>query len=225
MTSRLVSLIVAVVLSVVCVATDATDVMSVQEVRTAFCGRVIDMSCTGPSSPVTLLLADARTSSNRQVVIPAEYRYLFGTRIEDRYDQQMVCVESAAASVAENTHVLVVRDPGDIVVKGPGQASITLPDDVARTCDPDMRMPILTRDIKPQYTADAMRAKIHGSVFLRGIVDRDGTVRDVHVVQALEPSLDAAARDAVAQWQFRPAMRGNEPVAIAISVQMAFTLK
>jgi TonB family protein len=81
----------------------------------------------------------------------------------------------------------------------------------------------VTRDVKAQYTADAMRAKVRGSVVLRGIVDISGTVRDVRVEQSLEPSLDVAAREAFAQWEFRPAMRRGQPVAIAISVQMAFT--
>jgi TonB family protein len=70
-----------------------------------------------------------------------------------------------------------------------------------------------------------MRAKVRGSVVLMGIVDRDGSVRDVRVVQSLEPSLDAAARQAFAQWEFQPATRGGASVPIAVSVQMAFTTR
>jgi outer membrane biosynthesis protein TonB len=44
-------------------------------------------------------------------------------------------------------------------------------------------------------------------------------------VQSLEPSLDAAARDAFAQWEFRPATRRGDPVPVAVSVQMAFTTR
>ena len=188
----------------------------------SLCGRVVDVSCTGPSSAVTLVLADSKPNSNRRVVIPAEHRHLFGAAIEARYDQQLVCVPSAPANASE---LVLVQDPSELVVTGVPQASIALPDDVARTCDQDVRLPILTRDVKPQYTADAMRAKVHGSVFLRGVVDGTGTVRDVRVVQSLEPSLDAAAREALAQWRFRPATRGGEAVSIAISVQMAFTMR
>jgi protein TonB len=88
-----------------------------------------------------------------------------------------------------------------------------------------VRLPVLTRDVKPQYTADALRAKVRGSVMVQGIVDRNGVVRDVRVVQSLESSLDEAARKAFQQWEFRPATRRGEPVAIVISVQMAFTTR
>ena len=57
------------------------------------------------------------------------------------------------------------------------------------------------------------------------IVDRNGAVGDVVIVQSLEPSLDVAARKAFEQWQFRPATRAGEPVPMAVSVQMAFTAR
>ena len=118
-----------------------------------------------------------------------------------------------------------VRDPGQLVVTDTTPASMALPDDVYRTCDPDVELPMLVRQVYAHYTAEAMRAKVRGNVFLRGIVDRQGAVRDVRVVQSLEPSLDVAAREAFAQWGFRPATRRGEPVAMAVSVQMAFTIR
>jgi TonB family protein len=184
------------------------------------CGNVVAVSCEGPSSAVTLLLSSASGSPIWQIVIPPEYRQLFGVRIEDGYEQRLVCLPPSTATATSGR--ILVRDPGQIVIKD-AQTSIPLPDDIARTCDPDVRLPTLNRDVKPEYTADAMRAKVRGSVVLRAIVDRNGTVRDVRVVQSLEPSLDDAAREAFAQSEFRPATRRGEPVAIAVSVQMVFT--
>jgi protein TonB len=86
-------------------------------------------------------------------------------------------------------------------------------------------LPTRVKDVKPFFTADAMRAKLNGSVFLQGIVDRNGVVDAVVIVQSLEPSLDVAAREAFEQWQFRPATRAGEPVPMAVSVQMAFTAR
>lgn len=220
----LVSLIIPLALSDAPTRSSAVYATSAQEARASFCGRVVDVSCTGSSSAVTLMVVDPGTNSIRQVLIPADHRQLFGSRVEDRYDQQVVCVVPAAP-VAAATEPVLVRDPAALVVKGVSQVSIAISDDVARTCDPDVRLPTLTRDVKPYYTADAMRAKVHGSIVLRGIVDRNGTVQDVHVVQSVEPGLDAAAREAFAQWRFRPATRRGEPVSIAISVQMEFTMR
>jgi protein TonB len=70
-----------------------------------------------------------------------------------------------------------------------------------------------------------MRAKVEGRVVLQGIVDRDGAVRDVVVLQPLEPSLDAEAQRAFAQWVFRPAAHMGQSVAMAITVEMIFTLR
>jgi len=177
----------------------------------------------GPSSAVTLLLTSASGSSDWRIVIPPEDRQLFGLHIEDRFDQQLVCVPPPATATASSELVLV-RAPGQLVVKD-AQALRPLPDDVARTCDPDVQLPTLTRDVKPQYTAEAMRAKVRGTVLVQGIVDLNGAVRDVRVMQSLEPSLDDAARRAFAQWEFRPATRQGEPVAMAVSVKMAFTMR
>jgi TonB family protein len=216
--------IIPFTLAVQCASAGGGSPVSAQAVRSSFCGRVVAVSCAGPTSAVTLQLAGPRGSSNRWVEIPPEHRSLFGPRIENRYDQQLVCVSPGAAAPARSERVLV-RDPGQLVVKDTTQASMALPDDVFRTCDPDVKLPMLIRQVYANYTAEAMQAKVRGSVYLRGIVDRHGAVRDVRLVQSLEPSLDVAAREAFAQWEFRPATRAGEPVAMAVSVQMAFTMR
>jgi TonB family protein len=100
-----------------------------------------------------------------------------------------------------------------------------VPDDVARAGEPGVEPPKLVRQVFAHFTADAMRKKIRGSVYLRGIVDQSGVVRDVCVERALEPSLDAAAGKAFEQWVFRPATREGEPVPVVVTVQMAFTVR
>ncbi|HSK10323.1 MAG TPA: TonB family protein, partial [Vicinamibacterales bacterium] len=48
-------------------------------------------------------------------------------------------------------------------------------------------LPQVLREVKPQYTAEAMRAKIQGVVLLEAVVMPDGTVGDVRVVKSLDP--------------------------------------
>ena len=50
-------------------------------------------------------------------------------------------------------------------------------------------MPTVIRDVKPEYTAEAMRARVQGAVLVGAIVQADGTVRDVQVVRSLDPGL------------------------------------
>jgi protein TonB len=88
-------------------------------------------------------------------------------------------------------------------------------------------IPQLVREVKPAYTADAMRAKVQGTVWLECVVMPDGTVGRVQVVRSLDSTfgLDQEAIKAAKQWRFRPGMRQGEPVPVLITIELAFTLR
>jgi TonB family protein len=88
-------------------------------------------------------------------------------------------------------------------------------------------LPVVLREVKPAYTADAMRAKVQGSVWLECIVMPDGSVGEVKVTRSLDPifGLDQEAIKAAKQWRFRPGMRFGEPVPVLITIELAFTLR
>jgi protein TonB len=90
-----------------------------------------------------------------------------------------------------------------------------------------VELPQLIREVKPQYTADAMRAKIQGAVFLECVVLPDGTVGDVRVTRSLDSTfgLDQEAIRAAKQWRFRPGTRFGEPVPVLITIELTFTLR
>lgn len=87
--------------------------------------------------------------------------------------------------------------------------------------------PRLVRDVKPQYTAEAMRARITGAVGLSCVVDRDGSVRDCRVTRSLDAlyGLDAEALRVVRLWRFEPARRLTEPVAVRVTIELAFGMR
>ena len=85
--------------------------------------------------------------------------------------------------------------------------------------------PKILREVKPQYTARALQEKIQGEVLMECVVKADGTVGDKKIVKALDPDLDQAALDAVAQWIFEPGTRDGKPVNVLVTIAMAFTLK
>ena len=88
-------------------------------------------------------------------------------------------------------------------------------------------LPTVLREVKPAYTADAMRAKVQGSVWLECIVMPDGSVGDVKVTRSLDPifGLDQEAIKAAKLWRFRPGMRQGEPVPVIITIELTFTLR
>jgi TonB family protein len=88
-------------------------------------------------------------------------------------------------------------------------------------------LPTVLREVKPAYTADAMRAKVQGSVWLECIVMPDGSVGEVRVTRSLDPifGLDQEAIKAAKNWRFRPGMRQGEPVPVIITIELTFTLR
>ena len=87
--------------------------------------------------------------------------------------------------------------------------------------------PQLVREVKPRYTAEAMRAKVQGTVWLEVVVRSDGTVGDVSVTKSLDSvfGLDEEAIRAAKQWRFVPGTRFGEPVAVLVGIELSFTLR
>jgi TonB family protein len=82
--------------------------------------------------------------------------------------------------------------------------------------------PRLTYDPDPEYTDAARKAKTEGTVVLGLVVSAAGLPEYINVVRSLDSGLDKAAVDAVKQWKFEPAMKGDKPVAIHINVEVNF---
>ena len=90
-----------------------------------------------------------------------------------------------------------------------------------------VNLPQPLREVKPQYTADAMRAKVQGTVLLECVVLPDGSVGSVEVVRSLDSTfgLDQEAIKAAKQWRFRPGTCLGEPVAVLVTIELTFTLR
>jgi periplasmic protein TonB len=87
--------------------------------------------------------------------------------------------------------------------------------------------PTLIYEVKPNYTVDAMRAKIQGVVIMEVDVLANGTVdpRRIRITHSLDSGLDREATIAVLQWRFRPSTLLGRPVASRVIVELAFTLR
>lgn len=86
-------------------------------------------------------------------------------------------------------------------------------------------MPSPTERVNPDYTTDARRRKIEGTVLLTCVVRPDFTVSDVAVVRSLDAGLDEEAVKALKQWRFSPGRRNGRFVPVRVNVQMTFTLQ
>jgi protein TonB len=87
--------------------------------------------------------------------------------------------------------------------------------------------PRLVREVKPNYTPDAMRAQVEGLVELEILVLEDGTVGRVSIVRSLDArfGLDEEAINAVRRWRFDPGRRLGKAVATRVGVELSFNLR
>lgn len=83
---------------------------------------------------------------------------------------------------------------------------------------------MIIRRIIPEYPRLARDMRISGTVKLLGIISRDGTVRELKVVEG-HPLLVKAAVAAVMQWLYRPTLLNGEPVDVIAPIEVNFTLR
>lgn len=106
-------------------------------------------------------------------------------------------------------------------------ASVSAQEPVYKVGDEGVGPPKLVFDVKPGYTAAAMRAKIQGSIEMQTVVDQDGKPGAITVTKSLdkEHGLDDKAVEALKQWRFEPGRKDGKAVSVQVSVLMTFTLK
>lgn len=78
----------------------------------------------------------------------------------------------------------------------------------------------------PKYPEVARRMEQEGTVFVKMLVDRDGSVMRVVVVRPSGfPTLDTAAVEAAYNWKFSPAIQNKKPVRVWVAAPMKFELR
>jgi len=77
---------------------------------------------------------------------------------------------------------------------------------------------------EPQYTEEARRGSITGTVILRAVFSRTGQVTNIQVMQKLGGGLTERAIAAAKQIRFVPAMRNGQPVSMYMQLEYNFNL-
>jgi periplasmic protein TonB len=135
-------------------------------------------------------------------------------------------VESSGTSLGPGTTgvgTTVGNDSGGIDTQpGPGFGP-----GAARSGGPGVTTPTVITQIKPRYTADAMRLRIQGSVWVECVVMPDGSVGDARVTRSLDSrfGLDDEAIAAAKQWRFRPGTLNGRPVPVVVSIELMFSVR
>jgi protein TonB len=85
-----------------------------------------------------------------------------------------------------------------------------------------VRAPAKITHVSPRYPDAAYNARQGGVVILATIVDINGFVSQMTVLNSPSPELAAAAEDAVRQWRFTPTLLNGTPVEIRYNVTVSF---
>lgn len=82
--------------------------------------------------------------------------------------------------------------------------------------------PRVIYQVSPKPDSGENGFRISGVVLIGLIVSSHGLPVDVHVARSLDKDIDQSAVQAVQQWKFEPARKGDQPVAVRITVEIRF---
>jgi len=81
----------------------------------------------------------------------------------------------------------------------------------------------LIHRVQPIYPPIARQARIQGTVELRAIVSKSGTIENLAVLSG-HPMLVKSALEAVRQWRYRPYLLNGEPIEVETDITVNFVL-
>ena len=87
-----------------------------------------------------------------------------------------------------------------------------------------MRPPEVVRKVDPKYIAAAAAERVEGTVRLFGVIGKDGHVGRIALLRQLDERLDRSAQEALAKWEFTPALRDGVPVDVDALFEIPFHL-
>ena len=86
-----------------------------------------------------------------------------------------------------------------------------------------LRIGQLLSRVDPVYPEDAERQRIEGTVKLHVIIDREGAVQSVQVING-PSSLAPAATSALRQWRYKQTLFGGQPIETEEDVTVVFRM-
>jgi TonB family protein len=78
--------------------------------------------------------------------------------------------------------------------------------------------------VEPEYSDDARKARVQGTVVLVVEIDEKGRIRNPRVRDGLGLGLDEKAMEAVLKWRFRPYLRNGTAIAGPALIEVNFRL-
>jgi TonB family protein len=82
----------------------------------------------------------------------------------------------------------------------------------------------LIKKQQPEYPHDAISARQQGTVRMYGVIDIDGTVKNLALTESVSKQLDKAALSAVRNWRYQPYSCDGVPIRVETHISVNFRL-
>jgi TonB family protein len=83
----------------------------------------------------------------------------------------------------------------------------------------------LLKQAKPVYPDELQQLGVQGTVTIKAVISKEGTVLNPVVVNtSIDPRLAKLALDAVSQWAYAPTLLNGQPVEVLTSIDIDFRL-
>ena len=189
--------------------TPAVQVAPTQVAQAAPAQATVDSSQASADGPVV-------TTTNRTVLLPLEVEVQAGNQhrpLSATNNSVKVDMQSTASAAFSGKSPAVETQP-DTPIAESAEARVTLSPGTAER---------VTRSVKPDYPVLAKQMKGQGAVVLEALIDRTGSIQELHVL-AGPTILATAAREAVRQWRFKPYYEHGAPVETEARITVNFTI-
>jgi len=91
-------------------------------------------------------------------------------------------------------------------------------------CD-EIATPELLNRVHPNYPPTARRNGEQGRVIFYAVIEEDGTLSHLTLIQRATPTLESSAAEALRQWRYKPAACGQIPIRTETSLPVDFWLE
>jgi TonB family protein len=88
----------------------------------------------------------------------------------------------------------------------------------------EVEQAVLIHMVQPVYPKEAKDAGISGTVVVKGVITKDGSLKQVEYVSG-PGELKQAAIEAVTQWEYKPTTLSGNPVDVETTISLVFALK
>jgi protein TonB len=193
--------------------------------------REIDLLAKADPENYTLTILRSKLDAQRKTLDREQQQALDAQKAQQLAQQNAAAAaKQQAEQAAEAQRLAAAREQAARTAQQQTPASASRP---AATPAPRPAAPeadaisdaVLVRQVTPRYPTAAMRANQEGWVDVELTVGTDGTVGNVTVVDSQPKHVfDRSAIDAVSRWEYKPATRNGEPMAVTLRRRLQFNL-